>query len=236
MLRPFFSYFGSKWRIAPKYPPPGHKTIVEPFAGGAGYSLRYPERDVVLVEANETIASMWDYLIKATPREIASLPLLEPMDTVDDKVWPCLEAKHLVGFWVNRGNVGPCKKHSAMVIRYWHQTSGSRWGQKARFRIANQVEAIKHWKIVHGSFEDVQNIQATWFVDPPYQQAGKHYPHGSTFIDYEQLGRWCQSRRGLTIVCENTGADWLPFTHLCDAKSMRRGRPSREAVYIQRDQ
>ena len=40
-LRPFFCYYGGKWRAAPKYPPPEHDTIVEPFAGAAGYATRY---------------------------------------------------------------------------------------------------------------------------------------------------------------------------------------------------
>jgi hypothetical protein len=28
------------------------------------------------------------------------------------------------------------------------------------------------------------------------------------------LADWCRSRTGQTIVCENAGADWLPFTTL----------------------
>jgi len=34
-LRPFWCYFGGKWRAAPHYPAPMHPTIVEPFAGAA---------------------------------------------------------------------------------------------------------------------------------------------------------------------------------------------------------
>ena len=49
-LRPFWAYYGGKWRAAPRYPRPMHDTIIEPFAGAAGYSLRYPDRNVVLVE------------------------------------------------------------------------------------------------------------------------------------------------------------------------------------------
>jgi hypothetical protein len=33
-LRPFFGFYGGKWRDALKhYPPPEHDTIIEPFAG-----------------------------------------------------------------------------------------------------------------------------------------------------------------------------------------------------------
>jgi hypothetical protein len=40
-VRPFFSFFGSKWRVAPHYPAPERDLIIEPFAGSAGYSLRH---------------------------------------------------------------------------------------------------------------------------------------------------------------------------------------------------
>jgi len=47
-LRPFWRYYGGKFRAAPRYPTPTHKTIVEPFAGAAGYSLRVDDLRVHL--------------------------------------------------------------------------------------------------------------------------------------------------------------------------------------------
>jgi hypothetical protein len=32
-LRPFFSFYGGKWRIARHYPTPKYDIIIEPFAG-----------------------------------------------------------------------------------------------------------------------------------------------------------------------------------------------------------
>jgi hypothetical protein len=53
----------------------------------------------------------------------------------------------------------------------------------------------------------------TWFIDPPYNNAaGKKYATSS--VNYTHLAAWCQSRHGQTVVCENAGADWLPFTTL----------------------
>jgi site-specific DNA-adenine methylase len=49
-LRPFFTYTGGKYRLAPRYPEPRHNLIIEPFAGSAGYSLRHPEREVLLID------------------------------------------------------------------------------------------------------------------------------------------------------------------------------------------
>jgi hypothetical protein len=38
------------------------------------------------------------------------------------------------------------------------------------------------------------------------------------------------------IVCENEGADWLPFQSLSDVKTTRAGRRSREVVRLKSDQ
>ena len=73
---------------------------------------------------------------------------------------------------------------------------------------------------------------ATWFVDPPYQGAGKHYRFGSEHIDFLALAGWCKSRPGQVIVCENKGAGWLPFRELADVKTTRADRRSREVIWL----
>ena len=72
--------------------------------------------------------------------------------------------------------------------------------------------------------------EATWFIDPPYRVAGRHYRFGPDDIDYVSLGEWCRERPGLVIVCENAGADWLPFRPLDETKTTRKGKPSVEVV------
>ena len=75
-LRPFFGFYGGKWRDAPKhYPAPLHDSIVEPFAGSAGYSVRYPTRNVILGERDPVIYGVWDYLIHVPAREIIPAPM-----------------------------------------------------------------------------------------------------------------------------------------------------------------
>lgn len=82
-LRPFFTYYGGKFRVALKYPNPIYKTIIEPFAGAAGYSLRHYQHDVRLFDKDEIICGVWDYLIHASSEEILSLPLIES-ESVND--------------------------------------------------------------------------------------------------------------------------------------------------------
>jgi len=79
-----------------------------------------------------------------------------------------------------------------------------------RRRIAEQVRGISHWRVIEGEYHDAPDIEATWFVDPPYStKAGSYYPHQPESFD--ALGEWCRHRRGQVIVCEQEGASWLPF-------------------------
>lgn len=230
-LRPFFTYYGGKWRAAPHYPAPAYRTIVEPFAGSAGYSLRHFDRDVILIEKDARIAALWRYLIRAKPAEIAALPNV-PLGGSTDDIRAAEEAKTLIGFWLNKGAAQPCKRPSA-----WMRSGVSKgwWGPEVRERLASQVTKIAHWKVVEGDYTSASAITATWFVDPPYQQAGRLYRHGSKDIDYDALARWCRELWGQKIVCENVGATWLPFEPFRVTKSTPgprgKGR-SAEAVWL----
>lgn len=228
-LKSMICYYGGKWRSAPHYPQPTHKTVIEPFAGAAGYSSRYPHLDVLLYDKDPIIAGLWDYLIHVPSSEIASLPIV--VDHTDSLAC-CQEAKHLIGFWLNAGSAAPCKSPSSWM------RSGTRptafWGEEIRSRIAKQVEMIRHWRVKCADYTDAPDIPATWFIDPPYIGAGKHYRMGCAGIDYSALAEWCSNREGQVIVCENDGANWLPFIPMGDLKSTpgrhRKGY-SREVFY-----
>ena len=217
MLRPFFSFYGGKWRAFRRYPTPSHDTIVEPFAGSAGYATRYPDRQVDLYDADPIIAGVWDFLIHATEAEIRHLPLT--FDHVDDLDLPA-EARNLIGFWLNHGMNAPCKTPSAWMRAGTHNTSF--WGEAIRERIATQVGAIRHWTITNGQYDKAPNEMSTWFVDPPYTSpAGRRYRYDDRGIDFNVLGDWCQGRRGQVIVCEQAGATWLPFQSIGAFKSTK---------------
>lgn len=229
-MRPFFGYYGGKWRDAPKhYPAPRFSTIVEPFAGSAGYSLRYPEWTVILCEIDPAVAEIWRYLTRVSASEILNLPDM-PDDTNVDDLPIVQEAKWLIGMWLNRGVATPRKRPSRWMregIR-----PGCFWGKAVRQRLAAQVERIRHWQIYNRSYlECPAPAAATWFIDPPYQHAGRHYRFGADLIDYERLGAWCTSRLGQVIVCENAGATWLPFRELASVRTTRSRRLSKEVYW-----
>jgi len=211
--RSVLNYFGSKVSTAHKYPPPKDDLIIEPFAGGAGYSLCYWERDVVLVDMNPDVVDVWDYVIHADPDEIRALPLLEPGQRVQELGLP--RGPELLLRWSVNTSQSSVRSTLRRIGDRLHIQAGW-WGVKRREQVARVAAHIKHWHIFRGSYADLPDVQATWFVDPPYQDAGKNYPFGSNRIDYAHLGQWCRSLTGQTIVCENKGADWLPFRKLLD--------------------
>lgn len=175
--------------------------------------MRHFSRDVCLFDADEKIVGTWKYLIKSSPSEILRLPLLSVDESVDDLKIP-QEARWLIGWWLNKGASSPCKRHSAWSRSGTHVTSY--WGEAIRERIASQVKYIKHWRAYQAVFPNIPygQVDTTYFVDPPYKRAGKSYTHGSSGIDFTYLGEWCKQRASEgnhIIVCEEHGADWLPF-------------------------
>jgi len=199
-----FSYYGSKSKIVDYYPPPKHKKIIEPFAGSARYSLKYWQNDVLLVDKYPVIVALWKWLQGCTERDILELPNINKGDDLRLIDIP-KEAKILIGFCINRGSVTP--KNIASWFNDWNED---------KKRISLELKKIKHWEIRLGSYEDIDNLHCTWFIDPPYQFGGEHYKQSAKEIDFYNLSEWCKSRNGQAIVCENTKADWLPFKPMID--------------------
>jgi site-specific DNA-adenine methylase len=202
-LQPFFSYFGGKWRLTPYYPAPRYPTIIEPFAGSAGYSVRNHHKRVVLVEKDPTVAGMWRWLLGASAQDVLRLP-----ETVEEATGA---QRALITFHRNQGSSR--LEHSRVMKRGgFHKEDCATWCRNVRARIASQVDKIKHWQIIEGDYTAAPDVEATWFIDPPYQKVtSADYTQNRTAIDFSDLGAWCRSRRGQVIVCEGTGADWLPF-------------------------
>lgn len=223
-LKPFFSYYGSKWNAVHLYPGPKYPTIIEPFAGGAGYSLRYFDHKVKLFDANPIVVGVWDYLIRAKASEILALKDIGPGQTVDDLGDVPQEARWFVGFNLNVADV-PANRLSSFA----HNRIAT-----FKQRSASQLEFIRHWEVKLCEYFSVENEQATWFIDPPYNnQAGRHYP--KQVDDYAVLARYCMSREGQIIVCENEGADWLPFKTLASIRAQSKpgdaNRLSHEVIW-----
>lgn len=211
-MKPFWRYYGGKYMAAPKYPAPLFGTIIEPFAGAAGYSMRYPDRQVILVDKYPVVCEVWRYLIGATPAEILSIPCVDHVDDLPGRVPQ--GGRWLVGFCLSDATTSPRKSLSAgRKARAHLNRIDAGWTERMRERVASQVDKIKHWRIIEGDWYQAPARRATWYVDPPYNNAaGSHYVHGPGAIDFDRLGKHCREvMPGQVIACENDGATWLPF-------------------------
>ena len=226
-MKPFINYFGGKYRCSLMYPYPEQNLIIEPFAGAAGYAIRHHEKKVKLFEVYDELYLMWKFLIDSNHDDIMDLPII--FNDIKHLDIP-KGAKVLIGFLLNTGTTRPCKTKSKWANQYTNTSQF--WGEKRRERIANQVEKIKHWEITKISdYSEIPNENATWFIDPPYQKQGIHYVHNSEQINFTNLSDWCLKRKGQIIVCEQEGADWLPWTNKKEIKGNNKTKTSSEVWY-----
>ncbi len=236
-FKSIFSYYGGKARIAHLYPEPTHDTIIEPFCGAAGYSLRHYERKVLLYDSDPVTASIWTWLLGGTVS--ADIQAYFPWNARQgDRVSAILHPDappgmlRLLQSEANAGTQGAKGVHDQIT----------KFGAKAWDRIVPKLEhwvpLIQHWRFHQCDYTAIPNMEGTWFIDPPYgNNAGSRYR--TQITDYKALGSWCLDRWGQIIVCENYGADWLPFTPLV----VRRGVYSSyqlsramEGVYVAENQ
>lgn len=196
-----FYYFGSKARLAKHYPLPTHPIIIEPFAGSAGYSCHYPDKQVILVERDSRVVDLWRRLMAMQPSQVLKIPA-PAVGTKSKDLLVMLRA---------------ASEHS-LTSSYITVTNrmASRWPHLLR-RIADMVPKIKHWQILQGDYTDAPDVEATWFIDPPYVNLKRGYAYRG--IDYNKLADWCKSRKGQVIACEQEGANWLSFQQLREVRT-----------------
>lgn len=201
------NYYGSKVLAARHYPAPQQKLIIEPFAGGAGYSLQHRTHDVLLIDSNPDVIGAWQYLIATPGNVIRRLPLLRVGQAIPLDLDP--GARLLIGWNLMLVGARPQSRLVPSALR----VPSSFWGESRRAALASIADEVKHWRAKLGRHTDAPSrTRATWFVDPPYiGELGSHYPSGNDGLNFERLGTWCRARRGQVIVCEAPGATWLPF-------------------------
>ena len=223
-----FSYYGSKSKIAKLYPLPKYDLIIEPFAGAAWYSILHRDRNILLNEKYETIYNIWNWLINEAEPEL----ILNNSDFYAGQDISQIDLskphKDLIGFCINRGSANPKN-----IVQKWSCQVKSKpfWASTTNYqlkRIAKFLLEVKHWKVQFGNYINLPDIEATWFIDPPYQFGGEHYIVND--INYLELAEWCKTRKGQVIVCENTKADWLPFKTLIEITGQR--VKTTEALYL----
>lgn len=214
-----FYYYGRKKQLAKHYPPPTHPHTIEPFAGAAAYSLHnnHWQNEVTLIEKDPQVAQIWNWLINdATPQSITALPTLK----VGERTSSFL---HIIHAASKQAFAYKTIKVTPVIERNW---------EVSKRVMAQNVHKVKHWKILNQDYTAAPNLQATWFIDPPYKgPPGQGYHHGSDDLDYTQLANWILSRQGQVIACEGPYGDYLPFTPLITLTGVA-GKQSQEVIYL----
>lgn len=215
-----FPYFGRKQAIVAAYPPPLYDVIVEPFAGSMSYACHHRPTSAIGVEADSEVVDLWHRLLGMSRDEIAAMrePEVGTVST-DLLVRLCAYSDHSIS--------SPALKVTPKMARVWRQMR--------RVLITDHEWARRSVGVSLGSFADAPDVEATWFVDPPYQvYAGTKrggYRIGADRLDFGQLAEWVRTRRGQVVVCEQAGADWLPFSPLRSVRSASNAR-STEVVWF----
>lgn len=220
-----FSYYGSKSKIIDLYPAPKYGKIIEPFAGSARYALKYWDRDVLLVDKYEVIVRIWKWLQQCSPQDILKLPEPKAGEKILREKFDCDEQYFFMGFMIVQGGARP-----QWVMTQVAETASGGFRRKKEI-VASNVNKIKRWEIKLGDYREIPNQIATWFIDPPYQYGGEHYIENNESINYTDLGKWCKSRNGQSIVCENTKSNWLPFTPICKNAIAINNKDTTEAIW-----
>jgi hypothetical protein len=224
-----FYYYGHKKAHAKRYPQPEHDTIIEPFAGSAAYSLHGQnwQRRVILFDTSDRVCRVWRYLLQASRADITALPEPPPGANLADYCHLSQEERELIAFHAAVGKPTP----RSIVSEF------NRWGPGKRY-ILDSLHKVQggNWEVHHASYDTCFfEGGATWFIDPPYQHAGRRYP-GQYRLDYSDLAKWSLRRRGLAIVCGGDEDAWLPFESLPDCWTKSVGLSiSREGVFVLRD-
>ena len=172
-------------------------------------------------------ATYGNFLIGASYDDIMDIDL-DVQYVFDSCLYP-QGAKDLVAFWGYKGAVNPCYKIGKWQKKYSKDNACRVWSESTRKRVATQVPLIKNWEIYNLSYEDLPDVKATWFIDPPYQYNKKKYTFND--IDYHKLANWTKERKGLAIACDKQGADWLDFKVLKEHRAFSEKKYN-EMIYI----
>lgn len=165
------------------------------------YTLHHRPVAGLGIEANVAVVETWNRICNLSESEILSYKLPNVGEVTDDH-------------WLIQAAFS---EHASTAIkRVWTKRMNRDAEPQKRYAAKHVDYAREHIRYLQGHYLDAPDVEATWFIDPPYQKVVKGYLRDD--LDYAQLREFCLSRKGQVVVCEQQGADWLPFHRLYDMK------------------
>jgi len=225
-----FSFYGGKSKISHLYSKPKYDIIIEPFAGSAAYAFRHWEHEVVINDLNSSVIEIWKFLLSPDAADLVEkyVPeIVEAGQLISDMNLPNKGLELLLRSEANRGTQG-----TKYTVNQITSMAAICWNARLKKKLIKEViPKVRHWKLIEGHYLDLFNQLATWFIDPPYSnQAGSKYKINA--VNFTELSIWCQNRLGQVIVCENAGANWLPFDSLCERRGVKSRYQRSKAVEV----
>lgn len=192
--------------------------MIEPFAGSMAYTMHYRPSFAIGVESNRPVVDLWHRLTSMSRDELKSFPAPVFGERTTD-LWHLLAAG---GASISDRNYRTV--NDFMVVHF---------ERSRRLALRHYDYARERVLYAHGDYTSAPDVEATWFIDPPYERIDgyRHRP------DYNALARWVKGRRGQVIVCEGGDADWLDFTEHAGLRNGLRltagvAEPSHEVVWM----
>jgi len=231
-MKPAFSYYGGKQRMAPKIVPliPRHTVYVEPFAGGAAVFFAKPWPRVgnsdhyreVLNDTNGHIVNFYKQL-RDNGEELARLCELTPYSREDHKIAKDLD---------NGDDLERARKWFINIQQSFANGVGGGWvtsnrGRNQAATWANQTrrlhEAATRLHSVYIEHLDALNVIKKWdsphtlfYCDPPYVDTCQGHYEGYSRDDFNNLIETLDSIEGSFLLSHyagdhNTPEDWERF-------------------------
>jgi hypothetical protein len=191
-----FYYFGRKGRAAKTYPAPEYPLVIEPFAGSMAYSLHWRPPFAIGIEAQDSTWELWHRLCDMSAEEIRDFACPEVGEESTDR-WVLQAATS------NWNDYSTYRTVTHYMVEHFHQ--------QRRMTLRHHDYAKRSVLYSHGDYRSAPDVEATWFIDPPY--VGVRGGCREKDIDYDELAEWTMARKGQLIVCEGYDGTWLPFKH-----------------------
>jgi hypothetical protein len=180
------------------------------------------QQEAILAEGTaQTGMPAWLVEIAASyPHLVRDIPLGVPEGTDIRSLGLSFGQALLMKHWQRTNNIGECWTTSP-----WGNKPGQ-WTANTRARVADEVQAVKHWRVAREPLGWDQP-DVTYFVDPPYQF---NYQYGVKGFNWNDLKKGLQQipKPHQIICCEarcpKTGQvpTWAPFVDFRSTVTSRR--------------
>lgn len=216
-MKPPFSYYGGKQRMAPKIIPyiQKHTVYVEPFCGSATIMFKKPWPDVtvqghyreIINDRNELVVNFFKQLatngdalaeqLSVTPYSEAVYAASKQAKDIED------DLQRAVAFYVNIRQSFASIMNGGWGRGVFSQSCAARWENSC----AALFDYIKRMRAVHICNQDAVKLIEQWdspqsffYCDPPYVNTNQGHYGGYTQEDFDRLVETLSNGQGSAMV------------------------------------